>query len=185
MSNSKMVVPGEFLSYEEEFMPGKNTFSLDGQVYSALVGYAEFDDNERIVGVKAIKSARAAGVGTHVLARVMLVKESAVLVQVMTAFKDTEKRVFSPTYASIYVAHVSSSYVKNLRDEFRKGDIVKAMVAEVTPYGIKLRTNEPSLGVIKGFCSHCRNELHLNGQNLRCLKCNAEETRKISTEYVL
>ena len=182
---SKLVVPGEFLSYEEEYLPGKNTFSLEGQVFAALLGHAEFDESERVVGVKALKSARPATVGTFVLARVILVKESAVVVQVMDAFKDSQKRVFSPSYSSIYVAHVSQSYVENLKDQFKVGDIVKAEVAEVTPYAIKLRTNESNLGVVKAFCSQCRNAMQLDGNNVRCLKCNSQETRKISSEYVL
>jgi exosome complex component CSL4 len=83
------------------------------------------------------------------------------------------------------VSRVDTGFVKVLSEKFKIGDIVKARVDEIYPFGLELSTADPSLGVVKAFCAKCRQPLHLFGAMLKCLSCGATERRKISSDYVL
>lgn len=183
---SKCVVPGEILGSEAEFLGGKNTFTNeDGDVLALVAGPAIMDEEQRVVAVQNVNTAKNAKSGTVVIAQVMNVRDNTVGVHILTAVYKGRKRVISPAYAVIFISLVDKNYIKDLREFFKIGDLVKAEVSDISPFNIRLRTNEPSLGVVKAFCTQCRAPLHLDMGRLRCLRCNSQETRKVSSEYVL
>ena len=184
MLKKNLVLPGDFLTTEEEFLPGKNTFSDDGTIYSDSSGEAVFNQKEKKVSVEKKREVLSLDIGSIVYARVMLVKKSAVLVDIIHAEKDNMERVISNSNASIPVRNVSRDYVKSLNDYFKIGDIVKAKVSFTSEYAIDLRTNEPDLGVVNAFCSKCRHSLHSFGSKLKCTSCGNTEQRKLSKDYV-
>jgi len=120
-----------------------------------------------------------------VTGRVVLVKSNMVMIELLYAEKNKEKNVISSSFAVLPARNISRLFVKDLKQLFKIGDIVKAEVAMVAPYSIDLRTNKPELGVIKAFCSGCRLPLALFGKNLKCQGCGSTEQRKLSTEYLL
>jgi exosome complex component CSL4 len=183
----KIVLPGEFITVEEEFEAGRNAYEdKDGKVFSAKIGVTEFDEKNRNVSVKEAKrKCIPIDFGTIVIGRVILVKDSVVIISIGEAEKNGEKRIPVHSNAQLLVSNVSRDYVKSLRNEFRIGDIVKAKVVKVTKHSIDLTTSFPEFGVIKAFCTKCRNALQLFGRQLKCTKCGAVEKRKISTEYLL
>ena len=182
----KVVVPGDFLALEEEYLGGANTFTDDeGNVYSDSIGKAMFDDASRTVTISKEKPVSKLSVSTVVIGYVHLVKDSVVVIRMAYCEEQKGRRVVAPTQAFLKVANVSRAYVKLLRDEFKIGDLVVAKICEITPFGIQLRTNEPNLGVIRAHCTKCRSILHLSGRDLRCLNCGNVERRKTSMEYVL
>ena len=183
----KLVFPGEFLTVEEEFMPGNNTFEDEnGKIFSTKIGLAEFDEKSRKVSVKEKHAlAKMLDKGSIVFARVSLIKESNVMVSIVSAEHNGEQRIIPFSNASIYIANASSEFVRNLSGMFRVGDIIKAKVLEVTKYSIELSTNEPELGVLKAFCSKCRQPMILFGATLKCINCANNENRKIASNYSL
>lgn len=182
----KLVLPGEFLTVEEEFLPGSNTFEVEGNVFSSKIGEVLFDEKNRKVSVKEKKVlAKMLDRGSIVFGRVSLVKESTVVVTIMLAENNEETRIIPFSNASIYVSNVSSQYVRNLSELFKIGDIVKAKVIDVTKYSIDLATNEPGLGIVKAFCTKCRQPMQLFGHDLKCGNCASNETRKLSQDYEL
>ena len=68
---------------------------------------------------------------------------------------------------------------------FRIGDIVKARVADVKPYGVELETKALDLGVIKAYGVKTRQPLMLINGSLRDPSTGETEERKVSSEYVL
>ncbi|MFH1256905.1 MAG: exosome complex RNA-binding protein Csl4 [Candidatus Diapherotrites archaeon] len=187
MEKKQLVVPGEFLGIEEEFVGGKNTFEDgNGNVLSECIGVPEFDHKRREVKVKKIsKEVKPLEPGSIAYGKVALVKEQSVLIELFKAEKNNEPRTILNTFASLPVFNVSQGYVKFLSDMFRVGDIVKAGVVTVTNYGIDLNTKDKSFGVVKAFCVKCRKPLHMIGEQLKCPCCGRTEPRKISSDYML
>jgi len=181
----KNVLPGDFLSTEEEFEPGSNTFAENGSIFSNSVGKAVKDSKQKTILVKKPKDISVADVGDIVYGEVMLVKDNSVQLSIFTEPSEGNRKVLSRTIASLPIRLVSKDYVKNMRDMFKIGDLVKAKIVSVKPYGIDVRTNEMELGVIRAFCSCCRQPLHLFGRQLKCLRCGKGEQRKVSQDYAL
>lgn len=177
-------LPGDHLAAEEEFSSGENTFEENGEIISDSMGTALKDSKQRSVSVLAQKKLLPLKVGSIVLGKVTVVKSSSVGIEIFAGRNGNDRQVVYSSFASLPVRNVASGYVRNLGENFKIGDIVRAKVAMVSPVGIDLRTNEQDLGVIKAFCSKCRQSLNLFGRMLKCTNCGSSESRKISSEYV-
>ena len=187
MKKKKIVVPGEMLATAEEYVAGPNTFeSNQGDILAVTVGEPLFDEANREVDVKTeSRQVLPLETGSIVLGTVDLVKESAVIIYLFEAEKKGVKRVLPETRAALMVSKVSRDYVKDLHDFFKMGDIVKAKVIKLTPYAIDLATDSPDFGVVKAFCTKCKQPLHLFGNQLKCISCGQQEKRKFSKDYQL
>ena len=168
-------MPGEQITTEEEFAAGENTFAQKGKIKSSALGVAEFDNNAKEVRVKG-KTVKGLEYGDVVLGKVSLVKESNVVIELLDA--ENGKKIMGIKTAQIPVRNVSQSYVSDLKQYFKVGDIVKGKVAMASPLAIDLITNETGLGVIKAYCSNCRKEMHFSNGKLMCLNCGSVEERK-------
>lgn len=180
------VFPGQFLTVEEEYLPGHNTFEQNGKIFSSSTGKASFDDERKEVSVHSShEKLKVIDPATIVIGQVILVKDSFVVMNILEAEKDGEARKVLDPNSTIFVSRVSQSYVKSLYDMFKIGDLVKAKVTEVTPTTIELATNENQLGVIKAFCGQCRQPMMLVSSQLKCKECGSVENRKLSDDYIL
>tara|TARA_Y100000310_G_C20698559_1_gene827539 strand:- start:1266 stop:1823 length:558 start_codon:yes stop_codon:yes gene_type:complete len=181
----KRVIPGDFLSTEEEFEPGQNAFIEEGSIRSDSIGTVVENTEHRTISVEKTKNVIPIKKGDIVFGEVGLVRDSSVILYLSTVEADHTKKVLSVTRASLPIRMVSRDYVKHLKELFKIGDLVKAKIAFVAPYGIDVRTDEPELGVIRAFCAKCRKPLQLFGSQLKCLGCGDTGGRKFSTEYSL
>ena len=185
MDKKTIAVPGEFLTTEEEFMPGKNTFERDGSIYSNSLGEAEFDSKTKEVSVKKKNPVSVLDVGTIVYGEVVISRENRAVISISYAEKDGEKKVITLTSATIPVRNAGRGFIKDMRDCFKIGDFVKAKVALAESFAVDLRTNDPGLGVIKAFCSRCRRPLGLFAGKLKCTSCGNTENRIVSPDYMI
>lgn len=187
MKEAKLVYPGDFLGYEEEFLAGIHTYADDeGKVYSDSVGFKDENAEEHEVNVNSLKGdVKIIEKGCIVTGIVYLVKTHGVVIELKMAELNGKKRVVHDSMASLAVFNISREYVKSTEDMFRVGDIVKAKVIDVSPYGIELDTKFPEYGVIKAFGKKSRMPLHLISGKLRDPLTGDTETRKISSEYLL
>ncbi len=181
----KVALPGQLISTEEEFMPGKNTFEDNGEIFSGSTGLIEEDFKTKEISVKPASEPVKLRPGSIIFGKVDVVKDNSVLIEMRNVY-GMDKKVIAPSFAVIPVRNVSRDYVERLHDFFKVGDIVKAGVSKILPgNNIDLETNSPELGVVKAFCSRCRKPLHLFGSSLKCLSCGNTEGRKISKNYLL
>ncbi len=183
--SEKTVVPGDFLTVEEEYSPGKNTFEDDeGNVYSTKVGTKEFDEKEREVSIKEKNPANdLIEFGSIVTGKVTLVKDSVVVLNVLKVEKDGKELISTFSVMQLMISKVSREHIRELRDAFKIGDFVKAKVIKISKFGVDLTTAYPEFGVIKAFCSKCRSPLSLFDRTLKCSKCGSIERRKLSSEF--
>ena len=187
MDKNALVFPGSFLATEEEFMPGSNAFGDDnGNVYSNTIGVSSLDSLRHEASVEKIsREVKIVERGCIVLGVVAMVKSSAALIDLKEAELNGERRTVHNKNASIAVFNIQNSFAKSVDEFFRIGDLVRARVLDVTPYGVELETKAPDMGVIKAFGVRSRRPLVLVEGNLRDPFTGETETRKISTEYIL
>lgn len=181
----KVVLPGEELSTDEEFEGGDNTFNENGFVYSDSLGTAEFDPQNYEVKVKKKKTVELFRPGAKVYGVVSTVRKNSVTIAIKEAYWNREPQVFSKSRAALMISQVSRDFVRDIKEMFKKGDIVVAEVSSVKPYAVDLRTNKPELGVIRAYCSQCRHAMNYSNSKLMCTNCGSVEHRKISSEYAL
>ncbi len=187
MAKSDIVLPGEFLANEEEFMAGQGAYDNgSGEVYSSSIGRKSLAAERHEASVRIVtRDVRIIERGCIVHAIVNSVKTNAALVTILSAEKDGERRTVHNSMASIAVFNIDTQYIKGIDEMFRAGDIVKAKVIDVTPYGVELTTKEPDLGVVKAYGIKSRKPLHLIDGKLRDPVTGDTETRKVSSEYLL
>ncbi len=188
MSTKKptVVFSGSVLGIEEEYSPGRNAFSdEEGNVVSSVAGVLVEDSSKRTLEVIPRRSVEPMSIGTEVYGRVVLVTDHAAVIEILSATKGRSIVAVSSSTSAVPVSKCDMSFVKSVREKFRLGDFVKARVATVSPWGVDLSTQATDLGVVKGFCTKCRSELHLFGRDLKCLACGNVEHRKVSSEYSL
>lgn len=186
-SKSETVIPGSFLTTEEEFLPGKNTFEdSSGNIYSTTTGSAVYDSSKKEVTVDSKpQPAKAVDAGSIIIAKATVVREQVAFLEISSAENHNQPRKVINSFASLHVSAVSDEYVDSMKSVLRIGDLVKARVAEVTPYSISVTLKGPDFGVIKAFCVRCRRPLSMFDRTLKCLSCGNSEDRKISKDYIL
>lgn len=179
-SESKLVYPGTFLCYSEEFIPAENAFEdTDGKVYATAVGVKRESREKRSIGVSTTMTKRLIKERDLAYARVEDLYEKVALLSIQPASKLIAS--FS-NFAYLRISEVKRGFVESFRGYLGIGDLIKARVVEVTPLGIYFSIASPDLGVIKAFCSNCRSELkkHFKKSLLYCENCGSEESRKLA-----
>ncbi len=122
---------------------------------------------------------KALNAGDIVLGKILVVKDKIVVVAINGS--EDKTKVLSPADSGvIFIKNISKDYVEKTSDCYRKGDLVRAKITEITPFEYKLSTAEKNLGVIQGFCKKCGKELNLNSSQIRCLNCGNTEKKKVA-----
>ena len=185
--NSKkpsVVMAGCVLGVEEEFVAGHNTFvDDDGNVVSQAAGVCVSDPKSHGMEVIGRRNLVFLSPGTDILGRVVMVSDHVAVIEVLKAKKGRFDVAVPNSTCAVPVSKADVTFVKSVREKFRAGDVVMARVASVSPWGVDLSTQSAELGVVKAFCTRCRQVLVLQGRDLKCLQCDRVESRKVSSDY--
>ena len=184
MAEEGLLFPGDFIANEEEFIPGSGTFAEAGKVMSETIGSVDKDVKAREARVKALTPApQNTREGMVVAGRIEQARENVAFVSLFS-FKEGNVRWIAPTDSAILrVANIKRSFVKDVRDEFLVGDIIRAKILRIEEQSIMLTTDDNNLGVIKAFCSRCRYPMQLHKGELECGQCGWHEGRKLADDY--
>lgn len=177
----KLVIPGEFVAVCEEYMTGDGTYDHDGKIFSAYVGELELDSEKKVARVKPLNPPIQLKVGDAVLGVVRDMRETMVVVTI-SGLEGTERAISGETEGSLHISKISDRYTEDARREFRKGDILRAVVIRTEP-SLQLATNRRDLGVVVALCTRCRSPLIKRDRDLFCEKCERAETRKTAIDY--
>lgn len=184
MKDGEFVLPGTFLGVAEEFLPGKGAFEEDGKVYAATIGIAQYDMRGRRARVRPVVSQPPVPrEGDVVICQVVSLREKMALVEILALKGHEDRNVTGSTKARIYISQSSQRYVKDLTNEFRINDVVRARVRRVRKEPLELSTVEEDLGVIRALCTKCRTVLKRKGNTLECPSCGNIEMRKLASDY--
>ena len=183
--SEELLFPGDFIANAEEFLPGEGTYVEDGKICSAEVGVAKKDLESREVTVecRGCKTPVMQHRGIEAMGIIAKTSEKAGFIDLFPS-EDKDHR-FSPINAStvLRVQNIRKGFVKDLRDEFKVGDIVRVKIVEATSDNVVVSTEAPNLGVIKAFCVKCRTPLERDGKELVCPECGWKDHRHLAKDY--
>jgi exosome complex component CSL4 len=172
----KLIVPGDFLCYSEEYSANANAFEdADGKVFSSVVGCEQRDDSSRSTAVLSKNAKRPLRAGDLVYGRVEDLYDTVALLRMRPAAPSVAPHSDS---AFLRISEIRRGFVESFRGNIGIGDVLVARVKEVTPLGIYLTIIEDSLGVLRAFCSNCRNEMLFTQRGFYCKACATGEERK-------
>ena len=178
----KIVVPGDFIGTEEEYLAGHGTLSDKEKIYAAISGEAH--EEARSLSVRQKRALRELAPGTTVIGTIENIVEPIALVSIKAGSDGRESRFGeNPDYAVLHASMIKRGYVKNVRDEYRIGDIIRAKIADVRNNELRLATDSDELGAIKAFCPKCRHPMKYESAILKCEECEWKDNRKIAKDY--
>ncbi|MEM2875279.1 MAG: exosome complex RNA-binding protein Csl4 [Candidatus Hadarchaeales archaeon] len=178
------VVPGDLLGTAEEFVPGEGAYEEGGKVYSCSTGVVLLDSRKKHVSVfPRVRGPPVLKRGDVVIGVVEDVREQSANVNIAVLRGREDRELPIPSYGTIHISQVSSSYVRDLGRQFRPGDIVRAKVVNAEREPVQLTTAGEDLGVIFSRCSRCRGVLEFDGRKLKCPNCGRVEIRKTAGDY--
>ncbi len=179
MADSKLVIPGDFIAVSEEFAAAEGTIEeKDGKITATRVGRSRLDPRSRSASVAPFAATVPLKAGDLVYGKVQDLYDTVALVQFEPVVEKKRFKAASNTYAYLRISEMQRGFVESFRDVLRIGDYVRARIKEVTKMGIYLTVSAPDLGVVKAFCSRCRNQLSFRGRILVCPACGNKEERK-------
>ena len=176
-AGKKIVLPGEHIASCEEFIAGKNTSVEEDNIFSALCG--EVDKYGRMVEVtNKHKTFVQITEGMDAYCIVTQTSPTKAFLLCTPILKDKE-RSYPNFEAVLPISSIRRGYVENINSEIRIGDVLKARVTKKEKSSVDVGTSEQGYGVVKAFCSRCRNNMIINGDTLICNHCERTETRKL------
>ncbi|WP_174591404.1 exosome complex RNA-binding protein Csl4 [Methanocella conradii] len=182
MPEGEFVIPGDMIGTSEEFIPGKGTYEDKGNIYAVTTGRVVYNKKDRSVSVEPVTNIPPTPKeGDIVIGRVTDIKGSVALVELSRIKGHLDREIAGNMQAAIHISNVKDSYVQDLSREFGYQDIVKAKVIDTK--NMRLSTVDKNLGVLTSQCQRCRVTLVLEGNRLKCPKCEKKETRKLSSDY--
>jgi exosome complex component CSL4 len=182
--HSALVLPGDLLGTAEEFVAGYGTYEENGRVYAALFGHTHVDPQARAITVKALHAIPRLADGDLVYARVSELKSAMAICEIL-ASAATNRAVPGAPEGTVHISKAREGYTESLSTEFGVGDIVLAKVIQGRPT-VKLTTAPADLGVVSARCQTCHAVLAPDvkgGGGLHCLRCGANERRKVARDY--
>jgi exosome complex component CSL4 len=177
----RIVVPGEFLGTEEEFFPGSGVYVEDEKIYSSLSGVVEISNKQ--ISVLQKKPLEIFDVGSTIIGVIENIIEPIALVNIHSGVSDEERFGETPDYGVLHASMIKKGFVRNVRDEYKIGDIIRAKIVDFYNGEFRLSTEGENFGAVKAFCALCRHPLRLKEDYLVCENCGARDKRKIAKDY--
>ncbi len=176
----KFVAPGDLIGTEEEYLAGAGTYSENEKIYAAVGG--KLEEKARKLSVVQEKPLHAFGKGDIIIGTVENVVEPIALVRIH--FGSGNARFgHNPGYAVLHASMIKKGYVKNVRDEYKIGDIIRAKIVDIREGELRLATDSDELGAIKAYCAKNRSPMKLESGILKSEVDGWKDSRKIAKDY--
>ncbi len=178
------VVPGDFLSTTEEFVPDEGVYEEENRIFSSATGIVLMDaDSKKISVHPKTDTPPVLKEGDIVIGRVSQIRGQIANIDIGAVRGNEDREVPNADDAVIHISNISTDYVEEIEDEFKPADIIRARVISVGKESVKLTTTDDSLGVLYALCSDCRSQLEKENSHLKCSNCGNTENRKIANDY--
>ncbi|RLF50111.1 MAG: RNA-binding protein [Thermoplasmata archaeon] len=181
MNDEQYALPGDIIGTIEQFSPGKGTYEMNGNIYSAIMGRVIVNRAKMEVWIKPFKTLPVLKRGDIVYARVIGIREFGIVVRILK-IEGINREICGDTEGYIHVSKISREFVDDPRKTMRIGDIIRASVIQGRPV-VQLTTSARHLGVVLALCTKCRRPLTRKGHRLYCTRCRRYEDRKIASDY--
>ena len=185
MIDKKILMPGDIIGAEEEYLPGNGAYcDKEGNLLASVAGVKEVKDRE--LGVFAKNNVNQISVGDVVYGVVKRIGSSMALVIIKIPRKTGLRYPDIDPFTGLHVSHLKRGYIESIRDAIHIGDILKAKVIKYIPKLelVDISTEGKELGVVLAYCSRCKTKMvKIGPDKVKCDKCGRVEHRKLSTDY--
>lgn len=176
------------MSVIEEFEPGKNTYVIDGNVRSSVIGKPIINMADRVLNVEQKNSPLIPKIGDIVVGYIDMLFGNMISVRVVYINDKHSHSGFS-AIASTRISSINTysgwrerSYKGKLI--FKVGDIIRGKVYSLLNSSIHITLDDKDLGLVYTICFSCGNDNLLKTPGgLKCSSCGNFEERKISIDY--
>lgn len=176
----KLVVVSEKLGNEEDLLiAGDAYIDEKGNIYPKTISEIEVEDDT--ITIEPIKKQKISE-NDIIIGVVTDIKKNSAIVNIQ---KNLTKNINLDLPSQIAVGDMSFSFIGEIRDALRIGDVVKAKVIKASDT-IDLTIKERDLGVEMPFCISCRTKLNKKVifrnkdiATLSCTRCYTKQTRKM------
>jgi exosome complex component CSL4 len=176
---NELVIPGEELGIEEEFLASKNTYVSNGIIRSTVFGKIIKKDNKILV--EPLRSIDKLKKNMFIIGKVTDSAGSAVFVKI------DDIKIANEEYLALTDGKIIIRSKNNRNKDIEKpcgiGDIVMARITDEEDTYI-LDIFEHETGVIYSRCHICGKAMSANGNTLECKFCDYKETKKVSPFYM-
>lgn len=176
--DKKLVLPGDHLSSAEEAEPGENTYSEKDEVYSAAAGEDASETGRAVVKTRG-RLLQQPAVGMSVYGVVIKASLNKAVVGCISSTEVEGGGRGVQFDAVLPVTAIRRDYVRDIRDEVKIGDIIKARIETVQKTGYEISLKSPDSGVVVAFCPRCRRRMDLSERIFICGSCGWKERRKL------
>jgi exosome complex component CSL4 len=183
------VLPGNSLSVIEEFESGKNTFVLDGEVRSSVIGQPRINMVNRILNITQKNPPMIPKIEDIVVGYIDMLFGNMISVRVVYINDKYSHSGFS-AIASTRISNMGNNYNSGYRERsykgkllFKVGDIVRGRVFSLLNSSLHITLEDKDLGIIYTICFACGNDLTQVPGGLKCPSCGNFEERKVTSDY--
>jgi exosome complex component CSL4 len=184
------VLPGKSISVIEEFESGKNTFVVDGNVRSSVIGKPVVNMANRILNVAQKNPPMIPKIGDIVVGYIDMLFGNMLSVRVIYINDKYSHSGFS-AIASTRISSLGNNYYSSWRERnykgkliFKVGDIIRGRVYSLLNSSIHITLEDKDLGLVYTICFSCgNNDLIKVSGGLKCSNCGNYEERKVSVDY--
>jgi len=176
--DKKLVLPGDHLSSAEEAEAGENTYSEKDEVYSAAAG-----ENASSLGHASVKTKgrtiKQPYIGMPVYCLITKASLNKAIGGCISVDEVEGGGRGVEIEAVLPVTAIRRDYVRDIRDEVKIGDIIKAKIDKITRTGYDISIMGHDCGVMAAFCPKCRRKMDLTERIFICGRCGWKERRKL------
>ena len=180
-TDKQLAFPGDEVGVSEEFIPGPGTYEKGGRIYAIFFGELELDKENMTATVHPHNPPVVLQVNDIVVGRVYDLRSSMAVVNILKR-EGTTRAITGEKLATVHISKISDDYVEDIRDAYRLGDTVRALVVQTEP-SVQLTTAREDLGVISARCVICQLPLARQDDKLHCTSCDRKQLSKLAQEY--
>jgi exosome complex RNA-binding protein Csl4 len=195
MKENDIVVPGEKLASEEEYVHGVNTYVENDSIYASLLGRVAIK-NGSIEVAPIAREIHEIDRGMAVIGSVTDYMKSVIFVK-LDSIRTGNKEYIALKDGKIVLPRRRPDFRRDgphgyghrePREEEEKmckvGDTIVATVAYNDKEAYTLDMRMPEAGVVHSNCESCGGEMkHVGQEMLECTACKHREHRKVSVYY--
>ncbi|MCC6012941.1 MAG: exosome complex RNA-binding protein Csl4 [Candidatus Verstraetearchaeota archaeon] len=180
---TRIVVPGEEIGVEEEYIPGKGVYVDKGKIFSLNLGNLIVDEKEKKICVEPISRLIIPERGDIIEGMITgFVKDDFATVEIMRIRNKGDLK--RPMSGILHISQISGRTISSIFDLIGIGDWILAKVLTSWP-PYQLSIIEKDFGVIYATCPKCGYELILKQGKLYCSKDKIFVKKKISPHYLI
>lgn len=179
--DGQVALPGDEVGTVEEFIPGFGTFDDNGVIRASLSGTVRVNRDRRSVSISPRNEPLTLRKGMEVFCKVTDTKDNGAVVDIVHVVGNP-RGIAGSHDGLIHVSMIDDRFIEHPKEEFKKGDIVRAKVVQSYP-SARLATDAPHYGVVRALCTDCRGALRRKGDYLQCESCERREHRKFADDY--